>query len=112
MSNRINRINQLIKEELAQIIFREVEFLPGILVTLTRVETTPNLNESKVYVSVLPEEKKETVFKELKRQIWRLQQLLNKRLRMRPIPKIIFSFEKETAQAGRIEEILEKLKKK
>jgi len=111
MSNRINRVNQLIRRELSQIVLREVEFPPGILVTLTRVETSPNLYESRVYVSCMPETGQEKALETLNFRIWHLQQLLNKRLRMRPIPKIIFLKEKETLEAGRIEEILTKLKR-
>ena len=110
MSERIPQVNQLIKKELSQIILREVEFPRDILATLTRVETTSNLNESKVYISCIPETKQESVLKSLNSQVWHLQQLLNKRLRMRPIPKIIFLKEKETVEAGKIEEILGKLK--
>ena len=111
MKEKILKINQLIKKELSQIILCEVEFPPNILVTLTRVETTTNLNEAKVYISSLPETKEEEVLKILNYQIWHLQQLLNKRLRIRPIPKIIFLEEKETVKAGKIETILNKLKK-
>jgi len=109
---RIQKVNKLIKKELSRIISREVEFLPGVLTTLTRVETAPNLSESRAYISVLPEEKQETALNSLNSQVWHLQQLLNKRLKMRPVPRIIFLKEKETAEAGRIEEILERLKKR
>ncbi|MFH1714064.1 MAG: 30S ribosome-binding factor RbfA [Candidatus Nealsonbacteria bacterium] len=111
MSNRLPRVNQLIKKELSQIVLKEADFLSGVLVTLTRVETTSNLRESKIYISCMPEEKQETVFKRLNNQVWQFQQLLNKRLKMRPIPKIIFFKEKETVKAGKIEKILAKLKK-
>lgn len=111
MLNRIAKVNQLIRKELSQIILREIDFPSGVLVTLTRVETAPNLSESRIYLSVMPEEKQEKAFSMLKNQIWHLQQLLNKRLRMRPIPKICFIKEKETVEAGRIEEILAGLKK-
>jgi len=111
MADRAIRVNQLIRKELSQIILREVEFPSDTLVTLTRVETSSNMIESKIYISCLPETQKEKVLSILKSVIWHLQQLLNKRLRMRPIPKIIFLEEKETFEAGRIEETLEKLKK-
>ena len=111
MINRIAKINQLIKKELSQIILREIDFPLGVLVTLTRVETVPNLSESKIYLSVMPGKKQEKAFSMLKNQIWHLQQLLNKRLKMRPIPKICFIKEKVTSEAGRIEEILAGLKK-
>jgi len=111
MLNRIQRVDSLIQKELSQIILREVEFSPDILVTLTRVETTPNLAETKVFMSVLPEGKIEIVLKILNKNIYNLQKKLNKRLRMRPIPKINFIREKITSEAGRIEEILAGLKK-
>ena len=43
MSQRILKVNQLIKKELSQIILKEAEFPKEVLVTLTRVETLPNL---------------------------------------------------------------------
>jgi ribosome-binding factor A len=111
MLNRIQRVDSLIQKELSQIILREVEFSPDIFVTLTRVETVPNLTESKIFISVLPEGKLEIVLKILNKNIYNLQKKLNKRLRMRPIPRIVFLKEKTTSEAGRIEEILESLKK-
>ena len=110
MQERILKINQLIKKELSQMILREVEFSPDVLVTITRVETTRKIDEAKIYVSALPESKTKIVFDILKRRIYYLQHLLNKRLKMRPIPKIVFIEEKETIKAGRVEELLEKLK--
>ncbi len=110
MESRVPKVNQLIKKELSGIILREVEFPQGVLVTLTRVETTPNLIDSRIYISVIPGEKQETAVKILSSQVYVLQQLLNNRLRMRPVPKIVFVKEKETARAGRVEELLEELK--
>jgi len=110
METRVPKVNQLIKKELSGIILREVEFPQGVLVTLTRVETTPNLTDSRIYISTIPGEKQETAIKILGSQVYVLQQLLNNRLRMRPVPKIIFVREKETARAGRVEELLEELK--
>jgi len=45
MTKRIQQVDLLIKEELSKMIVREIEFPPGVLVTVTRVETTPNLIE-------------------------------------------------------------------
>ena len=112
MGNRISRVNQLIQEELSQIILKEFDFPLDVLITLTRVETTSNLIQAKVYVSVMPERKAKEVLRVLDKQIYRLQQKLNQRLKMRPVPRINFVEEKETAEAGRIEEVLEKIKRK
>jgi len=110
MKSRIQRVNQLIKKELSQILLREVELPPEVLITVTRVESSVDLNQAKVYIGCLPEEKISKVFRILNRQVYELQQKLNQRLRMRPIPRIKFIEEKETKEAGRVEEILEELK--
>ena len=111
MSKRIQRVNQLIKKEFSQILLREVDFPKDILVTITRVDTSPNLRESKVFISTVPEDKARRVLKTLNQKIYELQQKINRRLKMRPVPRIRFSKERETAEAGRVEELLEKLKK-
>lgn len=109
---RVQRVNQLIKKELAQIILREINFPRYILVTVTRVETSRNLIHSKIYISVMPNDEKQSVLESLNDKIYDIQHQLNKRLKMRPVPKIQFIDEKATKEAGRIEEILERIKKK
>jgi len=111
MSKRIQRVNQLIKKEISQLLLREVEFPADTLVTVTRVETSADLKESNIWVSVIPEERQKRIPEILNKNIYILQQKLNKRLKMRPIPRIKFLEEKKTREAGRIEEILEELKK-
>lgn len=106
---RVQRVNQLIRKELSQIILREVDFPEHVLVTITRVETSANLIQAKVYVSVMPVNQVGQVLENLNRQIYFLQQKLNSRLKMRPIPKIQFIEEKITREAGRIEELLEQI---
>ena len=111
MSKRIQQVNQLIKKELSQIILREVDFSAGLLVTVTRVETSSNLNQTKVYISTLPGDKSQEILEILNRLIYFLQKKLDRRLKMRPIPKIKFVEEKKTVEAGRVEELLEKIHK-
>jgi len=118
MKKRIQRLNQLIKKEVAQLILREIDWEEGgwrpkdVLVTVTRAEVTPDLRESKIYVSIMPEKEESQILDFLNRRIFLLQKKIDKRLKMRPVPKISFLEEKSTAEAGRIEEILEKLKSK
>ena len=111
MSKRIPRVNSLIRNELSRILLKEVDFPQGILVTLTRVETSSDLQESKVYISVLPSGKTKEILKILNKIIYGLQKTLNQRLKIRPIPRIKFVKEEKTNEAERIEELLEVLKK-
>lgn len=109
MSRRIQQINRLIRKEISQDLLKEVEFPKNILVTVTRVKTTSDLRESKVYVSVMPEERSQFTFDILNQKIYKLQQMLNHRLRMKPVPKIKFIKEEETKRAGRVEELLKEI---
>ena len=108
--NRIPQINELIKQELGNVVFKEIEFPKDTLVTVTRVQTSSNLIQAKVYVSVMPESQTPKVLQTLNDQIFELQQTINKRLEMRPIPKIKFVEEKETRKAEEIEKLLEEIK--
>ena len=111
MSKRIQRLNELIKEELGKILLREGNFPKEIFVTITRVETLSDLSEAKVWISVLPENPAEKIVKILNKRVYFFQQKLNKILRMRVVPKIRFLVETKTKQAARVEELLENLKK-
>lgn len=109
-SNRLLRINQLVKEELSQLLLKKVEFLPDILVTITRVETTEDLLDTNVFISIFPENNIAQTIDFLQRKTGFLQKEINRILKMRPLPRLHFLVEKETKKAGRIEEILEQLK--
>ena len=58
----------------------------------------------------MPEARNEEVMLGLERDIFSIQQALNKRLRMRPVPRIRWTLETKTSEAQRIEELLEKTK--
>ena len=109
MSNRTQRVNELIKEELSQIILREMNFPRNVLVTIIKVNTSSDLTLATIYISVIPSGKTKKIIQDLKKNIYNLQQLLNKRLRMRPIPKIRFLEQRGTTETEKIEQIFEKI---
>ena len=112
MNPRIPRVNQLLQKEIAEILLQELDLPDGVLVTVTRVDASGNLQEAKVYISVMPEAKNEEVMLALEREIFGIQQALNKRLKMRPVPRIRWAMETKTSEAQRIEELLEKTREK
>jgi ribosome-binding factor A len=111
MPKRIPRVNQLIKKELGQIILKEFDFPKDVLVTITRVETLSNLKESKVFISIFPENKRGEILNSLNQKIYFLQKRINQKLKMKPLPRLKFLEEKKAKEAARIEELLEELKK-
>jgi len=111
MTNRVKKLNELIKRELGNIFLKEIEFPQNILVTLTRVKISSDLATAKIFISVIPEERSSEVLKILNSKIYSLQKKLDKRLKIKIVPKIQFLEEKSVKEAAKIEKILEKIKK-
>ena len=93
MSYRVIKVNELIKQELGNILVREVS-IPGVLVTIISVETSKDLRYSRALLSIFPEKKTGTTLKILKKEVYKIQKELDKRLFMRPVPKIRFTIDK------------------
>ncbi len=111
MNKRISRVNELLQKEIGQILFREFDMGEGTFLTITRVEAFPNLQQARVYISIMPETKEAEVLRLLSRNIYEIQQTLNKRLQMRPVPKIQWVKDTVAPQAQRVHELLEKVKR-
>ncbi|HVM76958.1 MAG TPA: ribosome-binding factor A [Candidatus Paceibacterota bacterium] len=103
---RSDRVSKLIREELSKIILREFEF-GGALATITSVDVDKKLERAMINVSVLPAEREAVVVEELKRSAGRLQHLLNKKLNIRPMPRIIFAPDRGNENAAIVEKLLE-----
>ena len=58
MSQKIDQINELLKRGVSEILLKEGDFDRNVLVTVTRVETTTNLAQAKVFISVIPEDQR------------------------------------------------------
>jgi len=105
---RMERVNELIRRELGAIISREIDVTGGI-VTFTRVELSDDLNYADIYFSVIPDEKSGDVLGEINKNIFDIQQGLNKRLRMRPVPKVRFHVDEEEEEARKIDELFKRV---
>ncbi|MFA6285481.1 MAG: 30S ribosome-binding factor RbfA [Parcubacteria group bacterium] len=108
-SSRLNRVNELIKITLAEIISREVELPPGVFATVMKVDTTRDLRYAQVFVSVFPENKFGKTMEFLQKRIYSVQGELNKKLHMKPLPRIEFVCDHTEAEADKIEKMLKEL---
>jgi len=110
MPHRLEKINELIKRELGRILLEEGNFSPGVLVTILAVRTGADLEEAAVTFSVLPANQCSKILANLENRIFFLQQCLNKKLRMRPVPKIRFVLDETEGESQKVETLLEKLR--
>ena len=108
---RAKKFNELIKIELGKIIFDFLDVKSGVLVTITRVITAADLFSAIVFVSVWPDNKAEELFGKLNRAVYQIQQLLNKKLKIRPVPKIIFKRDKNPEEASEVEKLIKEIDK-
>lgn len=105
MNHRPERVGSLIREELAKLIARELEF-SGALVTLTEVEIDKKLDTAKVGVTVFPSEHGEEALKVLRGVQNELQWQLLRKINIKPMPQIHFFLDHGPENAARIEKAL------
>ena len=93
-SNRINRINEEIQKELSSLI-RDLKDprIQNTMISITRVETTPDLRYTKVYVSFLQEDKAADALKGLKSAAGYLRRELGQSLNLRYTPQIMWALD-------------------
>lgn len=103
--------SSLIREELGEIILRELEF-GGALITITEVEVSPDMKTAKINFSVLPAEKAERVLNVLNKFRRKLQYLLQRKIEMKPMPQISFVIDRGLAKAADLEKVFLEVEKK
>ena len=111
MAERISKINKLIKRHASDIILKELSFKEGVFLTVVKVDTTPDLRYARIFVSVYPEENTNYALESLKKEIYKIQGEINKRLAMRPLPRVEFRLDTTESKADIIEKILKEVKK-
>ena len=89
-SNRIGRINEEIQRELASLIPTVKDPRVSGMISVTAVNTTPDLKYAKVYISVLDKQDCEQVLKGLKSAAGYLRRELGHTLNLRSTPELTF----------------------
>jgi len=91
---RIQRIQNTIQNELGRIIQEEFDIPPKTLISITKVEISPDKQNANIYVSIFPDEKRDHTIDLLKKGAGYLKSFLEKRIRMHPIPNCILHTKK------------------
>ena len=102
-SNRIGRINEEIQKELASLI-RNLKDprVQGTMISITRVETTPDLRYAKIYASFLQEEKAADALKGLKSASGYLRRELGSALNLRYTPELVWELDDSITYGARM----------
>lgn len=111
MSRRTERVSELIRDELSDLLLREVrDPRLGGLISITRVEITPDLANARVYVSIMstPQERTDAL-RAMNAAASFFHRELKQRIQIRRVPFLVFrldtSIEEGAAVLARINEL-------
>ena len=106
-NNRIGRINEEIQRELSSLMrsLKDPRLQSGLL-TITHVDTTPDLRFSKIFVSALNKDQEKEMLKGLKSAAGYLRRELGAALKLRYTPELQFVADDSIRQGAHILEML------
>jgi ribosome-binding factor A len=108
MADRMRRVNEAVREVVSARIAEGLRDPRIGFVTVTSVDTTPDLRQARVYVSVLgSEEERAETLAGLESAHGVLQQAVATELRMKHTPTLQFVFDESIDRGMRISELLD-----
>lgn len=112
MSRRTDRINGLLRQEISQLLSREVKDprLNGII-SITQVQTSSDLRNARVYLSVMGDrEAQESALDGIQSAAAFLRRELRERLKLRYIPFLKFALDDSLENADAVLRIMDSLR--
>ncbi|MFW5972016.1 MAG: 30S ribosome-binding factor RbfA [Bacillota bacterium] len=109
---RAQRLGELIKQEIGNILLKEVKDPRIGFVSVTDAEVSGDLRHANVYVSVYGSEKeKEDTMKGLEKATGYIRRLLGDRITVYHTPEILFRYDDSIEHGAHISKLLDKVKK-
>lgn len=110
MQNRPARVGDQIREELSDLLRREVHD-PGIgFTTITWVKVSPDLQVARVYYTVLGDaQARKEAGRALQRAAAFLRRQVSLRLRLRRVPELAFAYDESIDRGERVERIIQEI---
>lgn len=113
MTHRIQRVNNLIRQELGQMLQHQIKDPRiGSVVSITEVLTSPDLRYAKVFISVMGNEtEKKATLKILTAAAGFFRRELAQQLTLRRVPELSFHQDDSIERGARLLELLEQTSK-
>lgn len=110
MNIRATRVGEQMKKELSDIIGRKLKDPRIGFVTVTDVRVTGDLQQAKVYISVLgDDEQRENTLKALEQAKGFIRSEIGQRIRLRKTPEILFEIDETMEYGSRIERLIREI---
>ena len=111
MSHRIEKVENLIKEEISLIFLRKLQDPTFGLLTITNVKLSSDLRIAKVYVSVFEKEKRAFVLEKISSVTGYIRSELASKIRIRFVPELRFYIDDTLDYVEKIENLIKKIHK-
>ena len=108
-SYRIAQVNRHLQRVFGEIVQREARVADGVLITISRVDTAPNMKNATIWLYIQPAEQAESVLTELSEQLYELQGALNRALDRKPCPRVALRIDHGAEHANQIDHHLKEL---
>jgi ribosome-binding factor A len=114
LAHRIERINSIIREEISELLLRQVKDPRlGDFIAITEVTTSQDLKHAKVLVSQYGSNvEKQKILKGLASASGFFRSELAKRLKMRNVPELHFQWDDSIARGSRISQLIDEVTQK
>lgn len=108
---RVEKVQELIKQEVSNIILNDIKDPRVRFTTVTAVEVTGDLRQAKIYVSLFGnDEEKKLSWQGLQKALGFIRSELGKRMTLRFIPELSLHLDKSLEYSEHIQAILTKIK--
>ncbi len=112
MSERTQRVSEVIRRELSTLMSREI-LLEGLLITISNVDVSPDLKNAYVYVSMIEQSVPQgRVIALLNRCRPRWQPEVGRRLETKFTPRLHFQFDKALERGDKVMELMLEIERK
>lgn len=109
-STRQQKIDRLIQKELSDMFQRQTQGMQGTLVSVSKVYISPDMSVCRVYLSIFPSEKANTLLENVQHNLSQIRFDLGRRVRhqLRIIPELKFFLDDSLDYLDHIDELLNK----
>lgn len=105
----MEKLSEVVKEELAKIIAKEIDLPQGVLATIVGIKIDEKLIRAEIFVSVIPQKETEFVMHVLNCKSHFLHQALNEKIKIRRIPRLKFMPESNLPESQKVSNILDEI---
>ena len=110
-STRQQKVARQIQKDISELFLKEcAELVRGVIVSVTTVRVSPDLEYARIYLSIFPFERHQEIMARIEADNWKIRKLLGARMRnqLRVVPEITFFLDDSLEYIENIDNLLKK----